>query len=124
MIFNKYEFENEAQWLAAKQTLYITEIIDEEEVTYLRPEINSIVELGFICFDYEQDEDGNLTCSDLSSKYAIDVLLNSTLSTLDAYIVTPDPSSIKHTFGGLQGSYLESFCEAHPNSTHCIISTT
>jgi hypothetical protein len=119
MIFNKYEFENEAQWLAAKQTLYITEIIDEEEVTYLRPEINSIVELGFICFTYQQDEDGNLTCSNLSTRYSIDILLNSTLSTLDSYIVTPDPSSVKHTFGGLQGSYLESFCEANPNSTHC-----
>ena len=50
MIFNKYEFESEAKWLEVKKTLYITEIIDDEEVTYLRPEINSIVEIGFICF--------------------------------------------------------------------------
>ena len=32
MIFNKYEFESQAAWDIAKQTLYITEILDEEEV--------------------------------------------------------------------------------------------
>ena len=59
MIFNKYEFESEAKWLEVKKTLYITEIIDEEEVIYLRPEVNAIVELGFICFAFTSEEGRN-----------------------------------------------------------------
>ena len=120
MIFNKYEFEDEAQWLEVKKTLYITEILDEEEVTYLRPEVNAIVEIGFICFAYEQDKDYNVTCIDLSTRFAIDMLLNEPLDTLNGYLVYPNPVGV-HTFSGDNSLYLENFCKVYPESPYCKI---
>ena len=120
MIFNKYEFESEAKWLEVKKTLYITEILDGEEVIYLRPEVNSIVEIGFICFAYEQDEDDNVTCTDLSTRFAVDMLLNEPLDTLNGYLVYPNPVGV-HTFSGDNGLYLENFCKVYPDSPYCKI---
>ncbi len=116
MIFNKYEFESQAKWLEVKKTLYITEIIDEEEITYLRPEINSIVEIGFICFAYSNSDEPK--CIDQSTMFAVDVLLNEPFESLDQYIVWPSPCGI-HTFEGLEKNYLDNFCKVYPDSKYC-----
>ena len=116
MIFNKYEFESEAKWLEVKKTLYITEIVDEEEVTYLRPEVNAIVELGFICFAFNEEGE----CTDLSTRFAVDMLLNEPLDTLNGYLVYPNPVGV-HTFSGDNGLYLENFCKVYPDSPYCKI---
>ncbi len=118
MIFNKYEFESEAKWLEVKKTLYITEIIDEEEVTYLRPEVNAIVEIGFICFAWSEGDEPE--CTDLSTHYAVDMLLNEPLDTLNGYLVYPNPVGV-HTFSGDNGLYLENFCKVYPDSPYCKI---
>jgi len=118
MKFLKYEFTDE-QWATVKPTLYNE---DEEGSKYLISEINAMAEIGHICNAWSEGEEP--VCTDLDTMYAVDVLLNEDLPSLAAYEVYPDPSSVKHTFGGLQGSYLESFCEAHPNSTHCTTNTT
>ena len=116
MIFNKYEFESEAKWLEVKKTLYITEILDEEEVTYLRPEVNAIVELGFICFAFNEEGE----CTDLSTRFAVDMLLNEPLDTLNGYLVYPNPVGV-HTFSGDNSLYLENFCKVYPDSPYCKI---
>ena len=118
MIFNKYEFESEAKWLEVKKTLYITEIIDDEEVTYLRPEINSIVEIGFICFAWSEGDEPE--CIDQSTMFAVDMLLNEPFESLDQYIVWPSPVGV-HTFGGDDSLYLEGFCKVNPDSPYCKI---
>ena len=114
MIFNKYEFESESKWLEVKKTLYITEILDEEEVTYLRPEVNAIVELGFICFAFNEEGE----CTDLSTRFAVDMLLNEPLDTLNGYLVYPNPVGV-HTFSGDNSLYLENFCKVYPDSPYC-----
>ncbi len=111
MIFNKYEFTDE-QWATIRQTLY-TPTKDGE---VLIPEINAIVEIGHICFAHNEEGE----CTDLSTLYAVDMLLNEPVDTLDAYIVWPNPVGV-HTFAGDDSLYLKGFCAANPESPYCQI---
>ena len=108
MKFLKFEFLNEAEWLTVKDSLY------EEGV--LIPEITAIHEIGHICF--ESNEEGE--CIDLSTKYAVDMLLNEPVDSLDDYIVWPDPLGV-HTFAGDDSLYLKGYCIANPDSPFCVI---
>ncbi len=112
MIFNKYEFTDE-QWATIRPTLYSE---DEEGNETLIPEINAIVEIGHICFAHNEEGE----CTDLSTMYAVDMLLNEPLDTLDAYIVWPNPVGV-HTFAGDDGLYLKGFCIANPENPYCQI---
>jgi len=113
MIFNKYEFTDE-QWATIRPTLYNE---DDEGGETLIPEINAIVEIGHICRAF--DEEGQ--CTDLSTMYAVDMLLNEPVDSLDAYIVWPNPVGV-HTFAGDDSLYLKGFCIANPDSPYCQIS--
>ncbi len=112
MIFNKYEFTDE-QWATIRPTLYTP----TEDGEVLIPEINAVVEIGHICFAHNEEGE----CTDLSTLYAVDMLLNEPVDTLDAYIVWPNPDTVKHTFSGDDGLYLKGFCIANPESEFCQI---
>jgi hypothetical protein len=114
MIFNKYEFTDE-QWSAIRPTLYNT---DEEGNETLIPEINAIVEIGHICHSWSEGDEPE--CTDLSTHYAVDMLLNEPLDTLNGYLVYPNPVGV-HTFSGDNGLYLENFCKVYPDSPYCKI---
>jgi len=109
MIFNKYEFTD---WETVRATLYTT----TEEGEVLIPEINAIVEIGHICFAY--DEEGE--CTDISPMYAVDMLLNEPVDSLDAYVVWPNPVGV-HTFAGDDSLYLKGYCIANPESPFCVV---
>ena len=109
MIFLKYEFTD---WETVRATLYTT----TEEGEVLIPQINAIHEIGYICL--ETNEEGE--CINLSTKYAVDMLLNEQVDSLEAYIVYPDPVGV-HTFGGDDSLYLDSFCKVYPESPYCTI---
>jgi len=106
MIFNKYEFTNE-QWATIRPTLYNT---DEEGNETLIPEITAIVEIGHIC--HAHNEEGE--CTDLSTMYAVDMLLNEPLDTLDGYLVYPNPDTVKHTFAGDNNLWVQTYCTQYP----------
>jgi hypothetical protein len=110
MIYLKYEFTDKETWDSVKATLYTQ--IEEGEV--LISQIIAIHEIGFICL--AKDEDGE--CIDLSTKYAVDMLLNERVAALDEYAVYPKPCGI-HLFGGQEALYLKSYCEANPESEYC-----
>jgi hypothetical protein len=112
MIFNKYEFTDE-QWETIRPTLYNT---DEEGNQTLIPEINAVVEIGHICKAWSEEGE----CTDLSTMYAVDMLLNEPVDSLDAYVVYPDPVGV-HTFAGDDSLYLKGFCIANPDSPYCQI---
>ena len=112
MIFNKYEFTDE-QWETIRPTLYTP---TEKGGEVLIPEITAIVEIGHICFAHNEEGE----CTDLSTLYAVDMLLNEPLDTLDAYIVWPDPVGV-HTFAGDDSLYLKGYCIANPDSPFCVI---
>ena len=114
MIFNKYEFTDE-QWATIRPTLYSE---DEEGNETLIPEITAIVEIGHICRAWSQGEEPE--CTDLSTMYSVDMLLNEPLDTLDAYIVWPNPVGV-HTFAGDDSLYLKGFCIANPDSPYCVV---
>ena len=111
-IFNKYEFTDE-QWATIRPTLYNT---DEEGNETLIPAINAIVEIGHICNAHNEEGE----CTDLSTMYSVDMLLNEPVDTLEAYIVWPDPVGV-HTFAGDDSLYLKGFCIANPDSPYCQI---
>ena len=112
MIFKKYEFTDE-QWETIRPTLYSE---DEEGNQTLIPAINAIVEIGHICSAF--DEEGS--CTDLSTMYSVDMLLNEDVESLEDYEVYPDPVGV-HTFAGDDSLYLKAYCEMFPDSEFCII---
>ena len=107
MIFLKYEFTDQETWEAIRATLYTEE--------GLIPEINAVVEIGHICFAY--DEEGE--CTDLSTRFAVDMLLNEPVDSLESYVVYPEPLGI-HTFSGDDSLYIQSYCLANPESPYCL----
>lgn len=111
MIFKKYEFANEQEWLTIRETLY-NEV--EEGQSILIAEVAAIHEIGHICFNY--DEEGE--CTDLSTHYAVDILLNEDLLRLNEFEVFPNPDGI-HIFAGCAELYLKTFCDVNPESPYC-----
>ena len=107
MIFKKYEFKNEEEWLTIRKTLYNDEA--------LIAEVAAIHEIGNICFAFNEEGE----CTDLSTKYAVDILWNVDLGGLFQYEVYPSPISEVHTFAGCQELWLKSFCEVNPTSPYC-----
>ena len=106
MIFRKYEFDDRDDWELVRDTLYK----DGE----LIPEIAAIHEIGQICFDYNEEGE----CTDLSTHYAVDMLLNEDMMSLNQYEVYPNPDGV-HIFAGCAELYLKTFCEVNPESDYC-----
>ena len=107
MKFLKFEFENEAEWLTVKDSLY------EDEA--LIPEVTAIHEIGFICL--ATNEEGE--CIDLSTKYAVDMLCEE-IEWLAPFVVYPNPCGV-HIFAGWAEAYTQEFCKVNPDSPYCII---
>ena len=106
--FTKYEFLNETEWAT-----YQAQIINENG-SYVGC---AVVEIGNICF--ATDEEGK--CTDLSTKWAIDILWY--VEPLDSFAtkeVFPNPCGV-HTFSGDESLYLERFCSFNPESPYCVI---
>ena len=112
MIFLKFEFTDE-QWATIRPTLYTP---TEKGGEVLIPEINAVVEIGHICFAHNEEGE----CTDLSTMYAVDMLLNEPVDSLEAYIVWPNPVGV-HTFAGDDSLYLKGYCVANPDSPFCVI---
>ena len=105
--FKKYEFENEAEWLTVKDSLY------EDEA--LIPEVTAIHEIGNICL--ATNEEGE--CIDLSTKYAVDMLCEE-IEWLAPFVVWPNPDGV-HIFAGWAETYTAEFCKINPDSPYCVI---
>ena len=114
MIFKKYEFTDK-QWETIRPTLYNK---DEEGNETLIPELNSIVEIGHICRAWSEAEEPE--CTDLSTMYSVDMLLNEEVESLEDYEVYPDPVGV-HTFAGDSALYLKAYCIKYPESEYCVI---
>ena len=107
MKFLKFEFENEAEWLTVKDSLY------EDEA--LIPEVTAIHEIGNICL--ATNEEGE--CIDLSTKYAVDMLCEE-IEWLAPFVVYPNPCGV-HIFAGWAETYTAEFCSIYPDSPYCVI---
>jgi hypothetical protein len=107
MKFLKFEFENEAEWLTIKDSLY------EDEA--LIPEVTAIHEIGNICLAYGEEGE----CIDLSTKYAVDMLCEE-IEWLAPFVVYPNPCGV-HIFAGWAETYTAEFCSIYPDSPYCVI---
>ena len=107
MKFLKFEFENEAEWLTVKDSLY-------EDGTLI-PEVTAIHEIGFICL--ATNEEGE--CIDLSTKYAVDMLCEE-IEWLAPFVVYPNPCGV-HIFAGWAETYTAEFCKVNPDSPYCVL---
>ena len=106
MIFRKYEFDDRDDWELVRDTLYKDgELIEQ---------IAAIHEIGQICYDYNEEGE----CTDLSTHYAVDMLLNEDMMSLNKYEVYPNPDGV-HIFAGCAELYLKTFCEVNPESDYC-----
>ena len=106
MIFKKYEFDDRDDWELVRDTLYKDgELIEQ---------IAAIHEIGQICYDYNEEGE----CTDLSTHYAVDMLLNEDMMSLNQYEVYPNPDGV-HIFAGCAELYLKTFCEVNPESDYC-----
>ena len=110
MIFKKYEFASETEWLTTKDSL------NEEGV--LMEEVVAIHEIGFTCTSTDEETGECLTTS---NKYYVDILLNEDIAWLEAYAAYPIPSNSLHYFAGLEHLYLKSYCNENPTSELCTI---
>jgi len=120
MIFKKYEFTDK-QWETIRPTLYNK---DEEGNETLIPKLNSIVEIGFICKAWSGGEEPE--CTDLSTMYSVDMLLNEEVESLEDYEVYPDPDNVAHYFSGDESLYIKSYClvPEHSKSRFCVVPET
>ena len=114
MIFKKYEFTDK-QWETIRPTLYNK---DEEGNETLIASINAVVEIGHICRAWSEAEEPE--CTDLSTMYSVDMLLNEEVESLEDYEVYTDPIGV-HTFAGDDSLYLQSYCIKYPESEYCVI---
>jgi hypothetical protein len=114
MIFKKYEFTDK-KWETIRPTLYNK---DEEGNETLIASINAVVEIGHICRAWSEGEEPE--CTDLSTKYSVDMLLNEEVESLEDYEVYPDPIGV-HTFAGDDSLYLKAYCIKYPESEYCVI---
>lgn len=106
MIFRKYEFDDRDDWEIVRDTLYK----DGE----LIPEVEAIHEIGCICNEYNEEGE----CINLNPNYAVDILLNEDMMSLNQYEVYPNPDGV-HIFAGCAELYLKTFCEVNPESDFC-----
>lgn len=92
MIFAKYSFINQDDWVK-----YKTQITQDEQ-----PINCAIVEIG-----------------QLESGFAVDILWNDEpLESFATKEVFPSPIGV-HTFSGCESLYTERFCQFNPNSPYC-----
>lgn len=95
MIFAKYSFLNQDDWVK-----YKTQITQDQQ-----PINCAIVEIG-----------------QLENGYAVDILWNGEpLESFTTKEVFPNPCGI-HVFAGCEEMYLERFCDFNPESEYCKIS--
>jgi hypothetical protein len=120
MKFLKYEY-TPVQWEAAKKKIELTGTDPEGETyTYYNPElVTAVVELGKLCIEWKQSEEGPL-CAKQSTKVSVDILwADQPLTTSFApYVVWPEPCGI-HVFAGHEQEYAAEYCKANPTAPYC-----
>lgn len=119
MDFKKYEFLDQAAWQVAQATIQTT---DSEGNTYYDPAVVVAVhEIGNICLATDPDTG---ECTDLSTKWAVDVLwADLEPANFTANQVWPTPSASVHVFAGWSEFYTKEYCGKFPESEYCAVPT-
>lgn len=120
--FRKYGFSSESEWEAAKAEIQISNGNPEgEEVKSWNPAlVDVVVEIGHLCEQWGEDEEGNPVCEVESPLISVDVVWKgSPLSSWDSAIVWPTPVGVSSMGFSLDQEYAIAYCQAKPDAEYC-----
>ena len=109
------------KWEELKPLIQKTSEGPEGESTYWNNEIvDVVVEIGHICLQWWQDEEGNPVCEVTDPLYAVDIVWHSeVLEAFEPYLVWPNPVGVSSMGYTLDTEYAQSFCVANPDAEYC-----
>ena len=95
--------------------------VNEEGDSYYNNEIvDVVVELGNLCLQWGQDEEGNPVCEVTDPLYAVDIVWhNEVLEAFDPYLVWPLPVGVSSMGYTLDQEYATAYCVANPDAEYC-----
>ena len=95
--------------------------VNEEGDSYYNNEIvDVVVELGNLCLQWGQDEEGNPVCEVTDPLYAVDIVWHSeVLEAFVPYLVWPIPVGVSSMGYTLDQEYATAYCVANPDAEYC-----
>jgi hypothetical protein len=95
--------------------------VNEEGDSYYNNEIvDVVVELGNLCLQWGQDEEGNPVCEVTDPLYAVDIVWhNEVLEAFEPYLVWPLPVGVSSMGYTLDQEYATAYCVANPDAEYC-----
>ena len=95
--------------------------VNEEGDSYYNNEIvDVVVELGNLCLQWGQDEEGNPVCEITDPLYAVDIVWhNEVLEAFVPYLVWPIPVGVSSMGYTLDQEYATAYCVANPDAEYC-----
>jgi hypothetical protein len=95
--------------------------VNEEGDSYYNNEIvDVVVELGNLCLQWGQDEEGNPVCEVIDPLYAVDIVWhNEVLEAFEPYLVWPLPVGVSSMGYTLDQEYATAYCVANPDAEYC-----
>lgn len=95
--------------------------VNEEGDSYYNNEIvDVVVELGNLCIQWGQDEEGNPVCEVTDPLYAVDIVWhNEVLEAFVPYLVFPIPVGVSSMGYTLDQEYATAYCVANPDAEYC-----
>ena len=109
------------KWEELKPLIQKTSEGPEGESTYYNNEIvDVVVELGNLCLQWGQDEEGNPVCEVTDPLYAVDIVWhNEVLKAFEPYLVWPLPVGVSSMGYSLDQEYAAAYCVANPDAEYC-----
>jgi hypothetical protein len=95
--------------------------VNEEGDSYYNNEIvDVVVEIGNLCLQWGQDEEGNPVCEVTDPLYAVDIVWhNEVLEAFEPYLVWPLPVGVSSMGYTLDQEYATAYCVANPDAEYC-----
>jgi hypothetical protein len=95
--------------------------VNEKGDSYYNNEIvDVVVELGNLCLQWGQDEEGNPVCEVTDPLYAVDIVWhNEVLEAFEPYLVWPLPVGVSSMGYTLDQEYATAYCVANPDAEYC-----
>lgn len=109
------------KWEELKPLIQKTSQGPEGESTYWNNEIvDVVVEIGHICLQWAQDEEGNPVCEVTDPLYAVDIVWhNEVVEAFEPYLVWPLPVGVSSMGYSLDQEYAVAYCVANPDAEYC-----
>ena len=119
-IFRKFEF-TPSDWEAKKKLIQKEIATPEGKAFVWNVEVVALVhEIGHICTEMGQDEEGHPKCIKQSPKVAVDIVwVDEVLPAFVPYLVWPKPCGVHSLGATLDAEYAKAYCIANPNSEYC-----